>query len=113
MCPECKAKAKKGEVMSMDLTRATPGPFTVGYDGPSRPIISGANHVMLSISKFDSKCGWGSYDEEDADCHRFAASYLLPELREALVAFLTNHAPECICAYHDLLTRLDAALEGQ
>lgn len=64
------------------MSKHTPGPMHVGYDGPSRPIIHTGNHGMLSVSKFQDG-RWVSYEEEDADCVLFAAA---PELLEALVA---------------------------
>jgi hypothetical protein len=48
------------------------GKWSVGFDGPSRPIILGPNYVMLSVSQFDGRSGrWGSYDEEETHCKTF------------------------------------------
>ena len=55
------------------MSEYTPGPMCVEYDGPSRPIIIASDHSMLSISKLiDGR--WTSYNEEDNDAHRFAAT---------------------------------------
>ncbi len=42
-------------------------PWTVGYDGPSRPIIIGPNHQMISVSMFKFQ-SWGSFENEEAVC---------------------------------------------
>ena len=57
---------------------ATEGPWRVGHDGPSRPILLTKNS-LLSLSKLEMT-RHSSYEEEDAD-HR-------------LVAFLRNTAAE-------------------
>ena len=50
--------------------------WTVGYDGPSRPIILGPKGSMYSISKFrDGR--WGSFDGEEVICQ-----YLCDQLND-------------------------------
>lgn len=80
---------------------ATEGPWQVGYDGPSRPMLLTADTTqgqrMLSISGYGAyrSSGWGSYENEEAD-HAFAAMArsemvrLIAEvrrLREALTSY--------------------------
>lgn len=54
----------------------TKGPLTVGFDGPSRPIIMTPNR-MLTIGAIEHPGRSSSYDEEEADCKLFAAAPLL------------------------------------
>lgn len=60
----------------MEGFKGTPGPWEMGYDGPSRPIITTADHSMLSISRYDNG-RWQSYEREDYDARLIAAA---PEL---------------------------------
>lgn len=73
----------------------TPGPFTVEFDGPSRPIICGPNFVMLSISKKEYEW-WGSYENEEADCRLFAAASEL--LAAAIEVTSGSHYDDCLCS---------------
>ena len=54
-----------------DTSKATPRPWTVGCDGPSRPIILGPNGIMLSVSKYEC-FRWGSYNMEWEHCSLLA-----------------------------------------
>lgn len=66
--------------------KATPGPASVGYDGPSRPIIcTRPSFEMLSISKLTAPGRHESYEREDEDCRLFA--FILTHARE-IVALL-------------------------
>lgn len=62
------------------MSKPTPGPWKVDYDGPSRPIIVTASRTILSISAYEYG-RWGSYDLEEADARLIAAA---PELLDAL-----------------------------
>lgn len=72
---------------------ASPLPFSVGYDGPSRPMIETAARTLLSISRFgDGR--WGTYAEEDRD-----AEYIV---------WAANNAPKL----YELLSRVCKYLDG-
>jgi len=55
------------------LKGTTPGPWRVGHDGTSRPIILATGHKMLSVGQFDG-ARWSSYEEEEADARLIAAA---------------------------------------
>ena len=55
------------------LKGTTPGPWKVGHDGTSRPIILATGHKMLSVGQFDG-ARWSSYEEEEADARLIAAA---------------------------------------
>lgn len=70
------------------MANHTSGPWRVGHDGPSRPIILTADpKIMLSISAFvDGK--WTTYDNEKEDAKLVAAA---PELLKILKAMVLVH----------------------
>ncbi len=61
----------------------TPGPWLIGYDGPSRPIIlTGDRDIMLSIGRLENGTSH-TYENEDADANLIAAA---PDMERALEA---------------------------
>lgn len=63
---------------------ATAGPFTVAYDGPSRPIITtGEPGTMLSIGRLDGGTA-RTYAREDADARMFSTACNTAPLARAL-----------------------------
>ena len=58
----------------MNKPKHSTGPWEVGYDGPSRPIITTGNpdFPLLSIGALEGGCAH-PYDREDADAHRIVA----------------------------------------
>lgn len=110
--------------MSIDLTKATPGPWVmrehVDHSGiwieslvPNIPVR------YWSTSEIATKRLWKS-EEADAEFranfHLIAAAYLLPELREMLDALIKHHrcptTGPCLgwTQATDVLARLDEAL---
>ena len=69
------------------LKGTTPGPWKVGHDGTSRPIILTTGHKMLSVSQFDG-ARWSSYEEEEADAALIAAAPDLAREVELLRKFM-------------------------
>lgn len=66
------------------MSETTPRPWRVGYDGPSRPIISTADRgVMLTIGKLEGGRGRG-YAAEDADAALIVAAVNASDAAEAL-----------------------------
>ena len=86
------------------LKGTTPGPWMVGHDGTSRPIILTTGHKMLSVGQFDG-ARWSSYEEEEADAALVAAAPDLAKevelLRELADAFELQDEPANIA----ILTR--------
>jgi hypothetical protein len=92
-------------------------PWQVGYDGPSRPIISTADHKLLSISQLTAPGRHDSYDTEDADAELIvravnAHEALVLATTEALERFNELKAAEPLHDYFDepIRKRLENAL---
>lgn len=76
------------ETRKVGAVEHTPGPWHVGYDGPSRPIIITAEHgTMLAIGRLENGRAH-TYPKEDADARLIAAAPALLEALERAIASL-------------------------